>query len=93
MKQMAPSERAALDYLPLLLQSMRFYVPSACRLVNGVYFSARLPNVSRMLYRINLLSPCKSSPLITSWEKKGQTQRLVPGYTSHDTKHFIPNWG
>lgn len=48
MKQMAPAGRAALDYLPLLLQSMRFYVPSVCRLVNGVYFSARLPNVSRM---------------------------------------------
>lgn len=77
MKQMAPTRRAALDYLPLLLQSMRFYVPSACRLVNGVYFSARLPNVSRMQYRINLLSPCKSSPLITSWKKKAADAAAV----------------
>lgn len=67
---MAPTGRAALDYLPMLLQSVQFYVPSACRLFNGVYFSARLPNVSRMQYRINLVSLCKSSPLITSWKKK-----------------------
>lgn len=78
MKQMAPAGRVVLDYLPLLLQSMRFYVPSLCRLVNGVCFSARLPNVSRVHKRINLFSPCKSSPLITFLKKDeaGAVSRL-----------------